>query len=53
MFSTKKYLKQLLDLGIECMEIDVSTIDGAMNNLNELNEIEKILKKIRYNVREI
>ncbi len=51
MFSTKKYRKQLLDLGIEGMEIDVSTIDNAMNTSNELNEIEKILKKIRYNVR--
>jgi uncharacterized membrane protein YgaE (UPF0421/DUF939 family) len=48
MFSPKKYRKQLLDLGIEGMEIDVSTIDNAMNTLNE---IEKILKKIRYNVR--
>ena len=51
MFSPKKYRKQLLDLGIEGMEIDVSTIDNAMTTLNELNEIEKILKKIRYNVR--
>ena len=33
------------------MEIDVSTIDNAMETLNKLNEIEKILKKIRYNVR--
>jgi hypothetical protein len=51
MFGPKKYRKQLLDLGIEGMEIDVSTIDIAMDTLNQLNEIEKILKKIRYNVR--
>jgi hypothetical protein len=51
MFSIKRYSKQLLDLGIEGMEVDVSTINNALNTLNELNEIEKILKKIRYNVR--
>ena len=51
MIGPKKYRKQLFDLGIEGMEIDVSTIDNAMDTLNKLNEIEKILKKIRYNVR--
>jgi hypothetical protein len=51
MFGPKSYRKQLLDLGIEGMEIDVSTIDNAMGTLNKLNEIEKVLKKIRYNVR--
>jgi hypothetical protein len=51
MFGPKSYRKQLLDLGIEGMEIDVSTIDNAMETLNKLNEIEKVLKKIRYNVR--
>ncbi len=51
MFGPKKYRKQLLDLGIEGMEIDVSTIDKAMATLNELNEIENILKMIRYNIR--
>jgi hypothetical protein len=51
MIGPKKYRKQLLDLGIEGMEIDVSTIDNAMDTLNKLNEIEKVLKKIRYNVR--
>ena len=45
MIGPKKYRKQLLDLGIEGMEIDVSTIDNAMDTLNKLNEIEKILKK--------
>jgi hypothetical protein len=51
MFGPKKYRKQLLDLGIEGMQVDVSTIDIAMDTLNQLNEMEKILKKIRYNVR--
>ncbi len=51
MFGPKKYRKQLLDLGIEGMQVDVSTIDVAMDTLNQLNEMEKILKKIRYNVR--
>ncbi|MBZ2165708.1 hypothetical protein [Methanobacterium spitsbergense] len=51
MIGPKKYRKQLFDLGIEGMEIDVSTIDNAMDTLNKLNEIEKVLKKIRYNVR--
>jgi len=38
-------------LGIEGMEIDVSSIDVAMDTLNQLNEMENILKKIRLNVR--
>ena len=33
------------------MEVNVSTIDDAMFTLNEIKEIEKILIKIRYNVR--
>lgn len=51
MLSPKKYRKQLLELGIEGMEIDVSSIDVAMDTLNQLNEMENILKKIRLNVR--
>ena len=47
----KKYRQQIKDLGIEGMEIDVSSIDVAMNTLNELDEMEKILKKIRHNIR--
>lgn len=49
--SPKKYRKQITDLGIEGMKIDVSSIDKAMETLNELNNIEKILKKIRDNVK--
>jgi hypothetical protein len=47
----KKYRKQLLDLGIEGMEIDASTIDNAMDTLNQLNELENVLNKMRYNIR--
>lgn len=49
--SPKKYRQQLLDLEIDGFEVDVSTIDNAMETLNELNELEKILSKIRYNLR--
>ena len=45
------YRQQLLDLEIDGFEVDVSTIDIAMETLNELNELEKILNKIRYNLR--
>ena len=45
MLGPKKYRKQLLELGIEGMEIDVSSIDVAMDTLNQLNEMENILKK--------
>ncbi len=51
MLGPKKYRKQLLELGIEGMEIDVSSMNKAMDTLNLLNEMETILKKIRYNVR--
>jgi len=51
MLGPKKYRKQLLELGIEGMEVDVSTIDIAMDTLNQMNEMENILIKIRYNVR--
>lgn len=49
--SPKKYRQQLLDLEIDGFEIDTSTINNAMETLNKLNELEKILNKIRYNVR--
>lgn len=45
------YRQQLLDLEIDGFEIDASTIDHAMDTLNKLNEYEKVLNKIRYNVR--
>ncbi len=51
MLGPKKYRKQIFELGIEGLEIDVSSIDVAMDTLNQLNDMEKILKKIRLNVR--
>ena len=36
----KQYRKQIFELGIEGMEINVSTIDDAMFTLNEIKEIE-------------
>jgi hypothetical protein len=41
MIGPKKYRKQLFDLGIEGMEINVSTIDNAMNTLNELMRLKR------------
>jgi hypothetical protein len=51
MKSPKFYRKQIASLGIEDMEIDVSSLDNAMETLHELRDIENVLKKIRYNLR--
>jgi hypothetical protein len=51
MFGPKIYQQQLEELGIDGMEIDVSNIQNAMQSLNELEEVENILKKIRHNIR--
>ncbi len=51
MFGPKIYQQQLDELGIDGMEIDVSNIQNAMQSLNELEEVESILKKIRHNIR--
>ena len=51
MFGPKVYQEQLEELGIDGMEIDVSTIETAMQTLNELEEYEDILKKMRHNIR--
>jgi hypothetical protein len=51
MFGPKIYQQQLDELGIDGMEIDVSTIEMAMQTLNELEEYEDILKKMRHNIR--
>jgi DNA polymerase elongation subunit (family B) len=47
----KVYQQQLYELGIDGMEIDVSTIERAMRTLNELEEYEGVLKKMRHNIR--
>ncbi|EKQ52529.1 MAG: hypothetical protein B655_1812 [Methanobacterium sp. Maddingley MBC34] len=51
MFGPKVYQQQLEELGIDGMEIDVSTIETAMQTLNELEEYEDVLKKMRHNIR--
>jgi len=51
MISPKKYRQQIDSLGIEGMIIDVSSIERAMSTINELDEIENVLNKIRHNVR--
>lgn len=51
MISPKKYRQQIDSLGIEGMIVDVSSIERAMSTINELDEIENVLNKIRHNVR--
>jgi hypothetical protein len=51
MISPKKYRQQIDSLGIEGMIVDVSSIERAMSTINELDEIENVLTKIRHNVR--
>ncbi len=51
MVSPRRYREQLENLEIEGLEIDVSSIRNAMGVLNSLEEYEKILRQIRYNVR--
>lgn len=51
MFSSKKYRQQIDDLGLDGMEIEVTSIRTAMAILDDLDEYEKVLIKIRYNIR--
>jgi ribosomal protein S25 len=51
MFGPKTYREQLEALGIDGMEIDVSTMEKAMETLNNLGDIENVLKKFRLNIR--
>jgi len=51
MLGPKIYQQQLDELEIDGMEINVSNIQIAMETMNELEEIENILKKIRHNIR--
>jgi hypothetical protein len=51
MFGPKTYRKQLEELGIDGMEIDVSTMEKAMETLNNLGDLENVLKKFRHNIR--
>lgn len=47
----KMYRKQLSEIGIEDMEIQVSSIKRAMETLHKLDDLEEILKKIKHNLR--
>ncbi len=51
MVSPRRYREQLENLEIEGLEIDISSIRNAMEVLNTLEEYEKILRQIRYNIR--
>jgi hypothetical protein len=51
MFGPNTYRKQLEELGIDGMEIDVSTMEKAMETLNYLGDLESVLKKFRLNIR--
>lgn len=51
MVSPRRYREQLENMEIEGLEIDVSSIRKAMEVLNSLEEYEKVLRQIRYNVR--
>jgi hypothetical protein len=51
MVTSKKYRQQIDELRIEAMNVDVSSPGEAIDKLIELEEIEKIMEKIRFNVR--
>jgi len=51
MFGPNTYREQLEELGIDGMEIDVSTMEKAMETLNYLADLESVLKKFRLNIR--
>lgn len=46
----KIYRRQISEIGIEDMVIDVSSLQNAMKTMSQLDELEKVLKKIRFNI---
>jgi len=46
----KIYRKQIEEIGIEDMVIDVSSLQKAMQTMMELDELEKVLNKIKFNL---
>lgn len=46
----KIYRRQISEIGIEDMVIDVSSIQNAMQTMSELDELEKMLNKIKFNL---
>ena len=51
MISPKVYQQQIQDLGIEGMVVSPRNIEEALILLDALEEIEKILERIRHNIR--
>lgn len=47
----KLYRRQIAEMGIEDMEIDISTLQSAMETMSQLNEMEKMLNQIIFNIR--
>jgi len=47
----KYYHRQIAEIGIEDMVIDVSSLQKAMETMNELDELEKVLNHIKFNLR--
>lgn len=46
----KIYRRQIEEIGIEDMVIDVSSLQKAMQTMMELDELEKVLNKIKFNL---
>lgn len=46
----KIYRRQIAEIGIEDMVIDVSSLQNAMKTMSELDELEKVLEKIKFNL---
>ncbi len=46
----KIYRKQISEIGIEDMVIDVSSLQNAMQTMTQLDEYEKVLNKIKFNL---
>ncbi len=51
MISPKVYQQQIQDLGIEGMIVSPENTDEAAHLLDELNHMEKLLERIRHNLR--
>ncbi len=47
----RTYRQQIYNSGIEDMEINVSSLENCMRTLHELNDLEDVLTKIKYNLR--
>jgi len=51
MISPKVYQQQIQDLGIEGMVVAPENTEEATHLLDELNNMEKVLERIRHNIR--